>query len=331
MFNLSLLPLYNGWILSGIIMEVNIKEQLIKSVDSIKNKIKTIQNAEDVDNLKFKKLFKPITDPLETLIKVNDKNRTILGTRKGDDNTMRRCSSSIDFENFKEFIEKYSNDDSESYNCTGNDSENDTFMSLNKEDMIEIYDNNMNVPFGIRSENKNLMMGNSKVSFSFTNNVNDSLKSIIATVNDKHYEITPGLKELLLRNRPDLSLVTETDKMVYKDMLSNTNAHKRDFNPNGQLKGDKGLKYRQIIKPLFSEKNYVQHAEQVIQSKSGGYLPKLKKKYKSNTDYVYWDDPNELIDRLRLLIASKNAGNTNHDNEIISIVEELKEAGVIKE
>lgn len=312
-------------------MEVNIKEQLIKSVESIKNKIKTIQNAEDADNLKFKKLFKPITDPLETLIKVYGKNRTILGTSKGDDNTMRRCSSSVDFENFKEFIEKHSNDDSESYTCPGNDSANDTFMSLNKEDTIEIYDNNMNVPFGIRSENKNLMMGNSKVSFSFTNNVNDSLKSIIATVNDKHYEITPGLKELLLRNRPDLSLVTETDKMVYKDMLSITNAHKRDFNPNGQLKGDKGLKYRQIIKPLFSEQNYVQNAEQVIKSKSGGYLPKLKKKYKSNTDYVYWDDPNELIDRLRLLIASKNAGNTNHDNEIISIVEELKEAGVIKE
>lgn len=330
MINRSLQSVNNGWILSGIIMEVNIKEQLIKSVDSIKNKIKTIQHAEDIDILKFKRLFKPITDPLETLIKVNDKNRTVLDTSEGDNNIKRRCSSSIDFENFKGFIEKHTNDGSASFSCTGDDSENDTFMSLNKEDMIEIYDNNMNVPFGIRSENKNLMMGNSKVSFSFTNNINNSLKSIIATVNDKHYEITPGLKELLLRNRPDLSLVTETDKIVYKDMLHNTNAHKRDFNPNGQLKGDKGLKYRQIIKPLFSEQNYIQHAEQVVKSKSGGYLPKLKKKYKSNTDYVYWDDPNELIDRLRLLMASKNAGNTNHDNEIISIVEELKEAGVIK-
>ncbi|CAG9137606.1 unnamed protein product, partial [Plutella xylostella] len=46
---------------------------------------------------------------------------------------------------------------------------------------------------------------------------------------------------------------------------------------------------------------------------------------------VYWDDPNELIERLQLLIASKDAGNTNHDNEILSIIEELKEAGIIKE
>ncbi|XP_066600146.1 putative leucine-rich repeat-containing protein DDB_G0290503 [Prorops nasuta] len=41
-------------------------------------------------------------------------------------------------------------------------------------------------------------------------------------------------------------------------------------------------------------------------------------------DYVYWDNPNELVDRLKLLITSKNAGHTNHDNEIISIIEELQ-------
>ncbi|CAG9137698.1 unnamed protein product [Plutella xylostella] len=38
--------------------------------------------------------------------------------------------------------------------------------------------------------------------------------------------------------------------------------------------------------------------------KLGGNLTKFKS-YKSNTDLVYWDDPNELIERLQLLIASK--------------------------
>ena len=47
-------------------------------------------------------------------------------------------------------------------------------------------------------------------------------------------------------------------------------------------------------------------------------------------EYAYWDDANELVDRLRLLVASKQAGNTtSHDNEILSIIEELREAGVI--
>jgi len=31
-------------------------------------------------------------------------------------------------------------------------------------------------------------------------------------------------------------------------------------------------------------------------------------------DFVHWDDPNELVDRLRLLKASHRAGNNAHDN-----------------
>lgn len=46
-------------------------------------------------------------------------------------------------------------------------------------------------------------------------------------------------------------------------------------------------------------------------------------------DYVYWDDPNELVDRLRLLLAERAAGNPSHINEIISIIEELREAGIV--
>lgn len=45
--------------------------------------------------------------------------------------------------------------------------------------------------------------------------------------------------------------------------------------------------------------------------------------------YEYFDDPNELCERLRLLTASKAAGNTNHIQEINSILEELRELGHI--
>lgn len=41
--------------------------------------------------------------------------------------------------------------------------------------------------------------------------------------------------------------------------------------------------------------------------------------------YEYFDNPNELCDRLRLLVSSKLAGNSNHMQEISSIVEELRE------
>jgi len=42
-------------------------------------------------------------------------------------------------------------------------------------------------------------------------------------------------------------------------------------------------------------------------------------------DYVHWDDPNELVDRLRLLDASHRAGN----NEMLSIIDEFREGGLI--
>ena len=50
---------------------------------------------------------------------------------------------------------------------------------------------------------------------------------------------------------------------------------------------------------------------------------------RNQLDYVYWDDLNELVDRLRLLLASQAAGNPSHTNEIISIIEELREAEII--
>lgn len=45
--------------------------------------------------------------------------------------------------------------------------------------------------------------------------------------------------------------------------------------------------------------------------------------------YEYFDDPNELCDRLQLLVSSRMAGNTNHMQEISSIIEELRELGCI--
>jgi len=46
-------------------------------------------------------------------------------------------------------------------------------------------------------------------------------------------------------------------------------------------------------------------------------------------DYVHSDDSNKFVDHLRLLNASKQVGNNAHDNEFLSIIEELREAGLI--
>lgn len=310
-------------------MEKDVKTQLIKSVNAIKYKLKQMRENEDLRDLTINNMLKPVTEPLRILVKdhnENSKEPKII------------CNSNTSFQEFNESGKGDEEDNtlnSESFYEDANVSDNSNpdeleQYSVCKEDgstseygdvLKKIYrQNNFHIPFGIRSENKKLMMGNSSVRLvKMENPVNNDRISMIV-VNDEPYEMTPGLEELLLRKKPDLSLVSEKDKLVYKDILYTTNAHKRDYSPHGQFKGDRSIKYKCIIKPLFSTDTF----------SKGGSLPKFKK-YRDNTDLVYWDDPNELIERLQLLIASRDAGNSNHDNEILAIIEELKEAGIIKE
>ncbi|KAL6263079.1 hypothetical protein P5V15_005880 [Pogonomyrmex californicus] len=88
--------------------------------------------------------------------------------------------------------------------------------------------------------------------------------------------------------------------------------------------GNKGYKYINIIALLVS--TYKKS------NKKGADIDNISSIMNLNDnkiDYVHWDDPNELVDRLRLLDASHRAGNNAHDNKMLSIIEELREAGII--
>lgn len=131
-------------------------------------------------------------------------------------------------------------------------------------------------------------------------------------IGNQSWANTHGLYELLFYKNPKNYDAYELD--IYKQILINSNAHRRKNDPNEQIKGSKGFKYTNIIKKLFQST----HAGQGLMS------VRLQK-----PNYIYWDDPNELVERLKLLIASQNAGHTNQNNEIMSIIEELKEADII--
>ena len=85
-------------------------------------------------------------------------------------------------------------------------------------------------------------------------------------------------------------------------------------------------KYADLIEQLLFQSNKILKTPH-----HGKGLPRQKIAKSGNTiiDLVYWDDPNGLIDRLRLLMAEKQAGNEAHTNEIFSIVSELREVGYI--
>lgn len=147
------------------------------------------------------------------------------------------------------------------------------------------------------------------------------------TVKRKSYNVTHGLLELLFKKDP--VGYSEADIAKYKDIVYRTNAHRVGYKSTGQIAGNKGKKYT-LMKKLFGS---------II---SGSPMTSTPSKQSSNVgrglwmttnnhpiEYVYFDDPNELCDRLKLLIASTEAGNTNHRNEIASILEELRECNII--
>lgn len=135
-------------------------------------------------------------------------------------------------------------------------------------------------------------------------------------IDDIEYKLTPGLKELLFLKEPNISNIKVPDILSYKKIVKASSLLHRNYNENQQYAGSKSAKYKFIKKLFKSDK-----------SLSGAGLMKYSK---NKLDYIYWDDPNELVDRLRLLLASQKAGNTSHNNEIISIIEELKEKKYIK-
>lgn len=305
-------------------MDSDIKIQLIKSVKNIKNKLKAMRELEDNLDLKHRKILKPITEPLETMLRLNNlpRNKKVRKISLESNEGFNSCSSG-DETSLEEDDKNNINSKNELQIKTPNKFIDESLIvKTPHNDKVQSENKVLNVAFGLRSHGDKLMIGNTPVTFK-TNESDPSNKISMLTLNNKNYEVTPGLSELLFQSKPDVLKITEKDKLIYKDILFHTNAHKRGFCSTGQIQGNSGMKYCKIIKPLFFEAD----AESV---KQGGQLPTFKN-YKSNTDFVYWDDPNELVDRLKMLVASKDAGNTNHDNEIISIIEELKEAGIIKE
>ena len=132
-------------------------------------------------------------------------------------------------------------------------------------------------------------------------------------VGGETYHGSRGLFELLFMRNPDKHEITNSDKRKYKQILEISSAHKQGFHPNGRTASSAGVKYLHIIQKFFS-------------SVGRSLLPVTDNKI----DNVHWDDPNELVDRLALLIASEKAGNLGLIAEIASIEEELREANFIK-
>lgn len=167
------------------------------------------------------------------------------------------------------------------------------------------------------------------------------------------YTGTPGLYELMFKKNPAGYRPTDLDQ--YIDIIKRTNAQFLSYNPERGLSTSNASKFIDIIKPritnLYSmsqdrKRNTSIRTLEVEQRPRSRSIPEPLRKTRSqnkkggkltlmefnnkNIEFKHFDDYNEIVDRLKLLIASQLAGNTGHNNEIVSIIEELKEGKIIR-
>ena len=162
--------------------------------------------------------------------------------------------------------------------------------------------------FGIRKEKGNHYIGNKHVI------VDDN--DIIISENGERFEGTPGLWELIMSKNP--KNFTDKDYDNYEDLMIMTNAlHRGNNEDNPHPKSSGGVKWK-LLGPIWHRK------------KGGVYMfPKKKEGYEGEGVVVIPSDPNALLERLDLLLASQEAGHTGVRNELVSICDELKRQGVL--
>ena len=127
-------------------------------------------------------------------------------------------------------------------------------------------------------------------------------------VDDEDEEGTPGLWELIVSKNPDENIYTYDDYDNYARLMLKTNTLHRDNDPNSNYpKSGKGQKWKRILKYIWDN----------------------RKEYEGSGVVVIPSNPNALLERLDLLLASKKAGHTDVGNELVSICDELKRQGVL--
>ena len=183
------------------------------------------------------------------------------------------------------------------------------------------------VTFGIRKEKGHHYIGNKHVI------VVDN--DIIIKDSGEKFKGTDGLWELITSKKPvDFN---KEDKNEYERLMVKTNATHRDYDPtNPRPRGSDGEKWKKIVGPIWYKKQGFSEEDAIRMTKDKNYRKRLiKKMHKIKYEYegegvvVIPSDPNALLARLELLLASQEAGHTGVRNELVSICDELKRQGVL--
>ena len=164
-------------------------------------------------------------------------------------------------------------------------------------------DPNRDKIFGIRNVEGLYYIGNKQATIA-NNNI---------MIDNEKFKGTPGMWELLMSESPDDDYFDENDYYEYSKLMVKTNALHRGNNPNNPYpKSSRSDKWN-LIRDIWVKRKDIK--------KTG--------EYEGEGVVVIPSNPNALLERLDLLLASQEAGHTGVRNELVSICDELKRQGVL--
>ena len=132
-------------------------------------------------------------------------------------------------------------------------------------------------------------------------------------INDEKFIGTPNLWNLIMLKDPPLEEdYTEKDFKNYVKILLKTHVLHQGDNPNNPYpKSSKGNKWNRLLSNIWENRG------------------EFAKEFAGKGIVIMPSDPNALLERLDLLLASQEAGHTGVRNELVSICDELKRQGVL--
>ena len=128
-------------------------------------------------------------------------------------------------------------------------------------------------------------------------------------IDDEKFTGTPGLWDLIMLKDPPEKNYSNKEYKDYVNILRKTHVLHQGNNPNNPYsKSSKSYKWNRFLRHIWEYRGVRFEGEGIV---------------------IMSSDPNALLERLDLLLASQKAGHTGVGNELVRICDELKRQGIL--
>ncbi|XP_050453258.1 uncharacterized protein LOC126852461 [Cataglyphis hispanica] len=143
---------------------------------------------------------------------------------------------------------------------------------------------------------------------------------------------------LIIKRTPDEIIYTDDDKQTYKSMLLATSAHKDNHDAHGQIRGNRGYKYKEIIAPLMSikpKKKKSGKGASVIERFNHTLKDAMWKMFTLNGSYKWIDELPRLVSdynarKHRMIIRPIDVTPAITERLLATVYSAIKIAGLVK-